>query len=242
MRTADARALVTGFLHREPGGWLPPGMAADLLHRYGIWVVDAEPVGSEDEAVTAAGAVSGPVVMKAEVPRLVPGTGSGAVEPGLHTEAEVRTAYRRLTDRFGRQHSRVLVQPMVTGGTELKIGVTDDRVFGPLVTFGLGGAATEVLADQAARLTPLTDTDADTLIRSLRAAPLLLGHRGEPATDLDRLRELLLRVSRLADDLPEVIELDLSPVIAKPHGVFIVDARIKVTSCAPQDPFLRRLR
>ena len=168
VRADDARALVTGFLHREPGGgWLPPDKTADLLHCYGIWLVDAEPAGSEDEAVRAAAAVSGPVVLKAEVPGLVP-------------------------------------------GTEVKIGVTDDRVFGPLVTFGP--------SDHAARLTPLTDTDADALIRSIDAAPRLLGQRGAPATDLETLRELLLRVSRLADDLPEVTELDLSPVIARPHG------------------------
>ncbi len=243
VRAADARALVTGFLHREPGGgWLPPDKTADLLHCYGIWLVDAEPAASEDEAVKAAEAVSGPVVLKAEVPGLAPETDADTVELDLHNEAEVRAAYRRLADRFGHRLSRVLVRRMVSGGTEVRIGVTDDRVFGPLVEFGLGGAATEVLADQAARLTPLTDTDADALIRSVRAAPLLLGHRGAPATDLETLRELLLRVSRLADDLPEVTELDLSPVIATPHGVFAMDARIKLAPCLPQDPFLRRLR
>jgi len=235
VRAADARALVTGFLHRDAdGGWLPPDKTADLLHCYGIWLVDAEPAGIEDEAVRAAAAVSGPVVLKAEVPDLVPRADAGAVELDLHTEAEVRAAYRRLADRFGRRLSRVLVQPMVAGGTEVRIGVTDDRVFGPLVVFGPG--------DHAARLTPLTDTDADALIRSARAAPRLLGRRGAPAADLEKLRELLLRVSRLADDLPEVTGLDLSPVIAKPHGVFAMDARIKVAPCRPQDPFLRRLR
>jgi acyl-CoA synthetase (NDP forming) len=235
VRAADARALITGFLHREPGGgWLPPDKTADLLHCYGIWLLDAEPTASEDEAVNAAGAVSGPVVLKAEVPGLVPETGAGAVELDLHTAAEVRAAYRRLADRFGHRLSRVLVQPMVTGGTEVRIGVTDDRVFGPLVTFGPG--------EQAARLTPLTDTDADALIRSVRAAPRLLGQRAAPATDLETLRELLLRVSRLADDLPEVTKLDLGPVIARPRGVFAMDARIKVATCLPQDPFLRRLR
>jgi len=235
LRAADARALVTGFLHREPsGGWLPSGQTADLLHCYGIRLVDAEPAGSEDEAVRAAAAVSGPVVLKAEMPGLAPGTDAGAVELDLHTEAEVRAAYRRLADRFGRRLSKVLVQRMVTGGTRVRIGVTDDRVFGPLVVFGPG--------DQAVRLTPLTDTNADALIRSIDASPRLLGQRGAPTTDLDTLRELLLRVSRLADDLPEVTELDLSPVIARPHGVFAMDARIKVTPCPPQDPFLRRLR
>jgi acyl-CoA synthetase (NDP forming)/GNAT superfamily N-acetyltransferase len=235
VRGADARALVTRFLHREAGGgWLPPDQTADLLHCYGIWLIDAEPAGSEDEAVSAAGAVSGPAVLKAEVAGLVPGTDPGAVELDLHTEAEVRAAYRRLADRFGGRLSRVLVQPMVTGGAEVRIGVTDDRVFGPLVVLGPG--------DHAARLTPLTDIDADGLIRSAQVARRLLGQGGTPATDLDTLRELLLRVSRLADDVPEVTELDLGPVIAKPHGVFAIDARIKVTPCLPQDPFLRRLR
>jgi acyl-CoA synthetase (NDP forming) len=167
VQATDARALVTGFLHREPGGgWLPPDKTADLLRCYGIWLVDAEPAHSD--------------------------------------------------------------------GTEVKIGVTHDRVFGPLVVFGPG--------DHAARLTPLTDTDADALIRSVDAAPRLPGQRGVPPADLDTLHELLLRVSRLADDLPEVTELDLNPVIAKPHGVFAMDARIKVMSCSPHDPFLRRLR
>jgi len=101
--------------------------------------------------------------------------------------------------------------------------------------------ATEVLADHAALLTPLTDTDADGLIRSIKAAPLLLGHRGSPRANLEALRDLLLRVSRLADDLPEITDLDLNPVIARPDGVFVVDARVKAAPFTPQDPFLRKL-
>jgi acyl-CoA synthetase (NDP forming) len=130
---------------------------------------------------------------------------------------------------------------MITDGTEVIVGVQDDQMFGPLVVFGLGGVATEVLADHAARLAPLTEADADMLINSIRSAPLLHGHRGAPAADLAALRDALMRVSRLADDLPEVAELDLNPVIARPDGVVAVDARIKVTPQVPQDPFLRRL-
>jgi acyl-CoA synthetase (NDP forming) len=115
-------------------------------------------------------------------------------------------------------------------------------MFGSLVVFGLGGVATEVLGDHAARLTPLTDIDADELIHSIRSAPLLLGYRGTAAADLDGLREMLLRVSRLADDLPEITDLDLNPVIARPDGVFAVDARVKVAPYQPQDPFLRMLK
>jgi acyl-CoA synthetase (NDP forming) len=134
------------------------------------------------------------------------------------------------------------VQPVIAGGTEVQIGVKDDQMFGPLVVFGLGGPATEALADHAARLAPLTEADADKLINSIRSAPLLHGHLGAPAADLPALRDVLLRVSRLTDDVPEITELDLNPVIARTDGALVVDARIRVASPVPQDPFLRRLR
>jgi acyl-CoA synthetase (NDP forming) len=131
---------------------------------------------------------------------------------------------------------------VLAGGVETIVGVVQEAVFGPLVVFGLGGVATEVLGDHAARLAPLTDTDAAELIASLPAAPLLFGHRGSPAVDTDALADLLLRVSRLADDLPEVAELDLNPVIARPDGAQIMDVRVRVAAAAPRDPFLRQLR
>jgi acyl-CoA synthetase (NDP forming) len=243
IRSDDARALVREFLGTGDGGWLPPEVTAALLRCYGIPLAELVPVRGEDEAAAAfAGGGGVPVVLKADVPGLVHKTDAGGVELGLRTEADVRSACRRLEERFGEKLRKVLVQPMIGGGTEVIVGVADDRLFGPLVVFGLGGVATEVLADHAARLTPLTDVDADTLIRSIRSAPLLLGHRGSPAADLRALRDLLLRVSRLADDLPEVTDLDLNPVIARPDGVFVVDARVKVAPYTPQDPFLRKLR
>ena len=114
-------------------------------------------------------------------------------------------------------------------------------MFGPLVLFGLG-VATDVLADRAARLAPLTDSDADDLIRSIPGAPRLLGRRGAPATDLTALRDILLRVSQMADDLPQVAELELSPVIARPDGTQVIDARIRIRAAEPADAYLRRLR
>jgi acyl-CoA synthetase (NDP forming) len=129
------------------------------------------------------------------------------------------------------------------GGIEVIVRVAADATFGPLVMFGLGGAGprtSEVFADSSARLTPLTDTDADKLIRSVRSAPLLTGGDARPAADLGALRDLLLRVSRLADDLPEVVGLD--PVIARPDRAVVADARIKLAPFQPRDPFLRRLR
>ena len=246
VRTEDARTLLRGFFRATlGGGWMPPDKTAELLRCYGIPLAELTPARSEDEAVSAFEALPGPVVLKADVPGLLHKTDAGAVELDLRTEADVRGAYHRLQERFGERQRQVLVQPMIADGTEVIVGVVDDHVFGSLVVFGNGGVdpkTTEVLADHAARLTPLTDTDADKLIHSIRAVPLLLGHRGGHAADLAALRDLLLRVSRLADDLPEVTELDLNPVMARPDGVFVVDARIKVRPFQPQDPFLRKLR
>jgi acyl-CoA synthetase (NDP forming)/GNAT superfamily N-acetyltransferase len=243
INTEDARTLVRGFLHTTlGGGWMPPDQTAELLRCYGVPLVELTGAASEDKAVEAFRTAAGPVALKADVPGLLHKTDAGAVELDLRTEAEVRAAYRRLAERFGERQRRILIQPMIADGTELIVGVTDDHMFGPLVVFGLGGVTTEVLADHAARLTPLTDIDADQLVGSIHSAPLLRGCRGQPAADLGALRDLLLRVSRLADDLPELTELDLNPVIARPDGVFVVDARIKLTPYRPQDPFLRKLR
>jgi acyl-CoA synthetase (NDP forming) len=240
---AEARALIHRFLAKAPdGGWLPPGDVAALLRLYGIPLVTATEARTEDDAAAAAAVAGYPVVLKADVPGLVHKTDAGAVLLDLRTEDDVRDGYRRLAAQFGARLTGVLVEPMITGGTEVIIGVQDDQMFGPLVVFGLGGVATEVLADHAARLAPLTETDAGTLINSIRSAPLLHGHRGSPAADIPALRDVLMRVSRLADDLPEVTDLDLNPVIARQMGVVAVDARIKVTPEVPQDPFLRRLR
>jgi acyl-CoA synthetase (NDP forming)/GNAT superfamily N-acetyltransferase len=242
VREDEASALVRAFLHGSPdGGWLPPGKVAALLDCYGIPLARLTPVTSASGAVSAAADLGGPVVLKADVPGLVHKSDADAVQLDLRTEADVRSAYDRLTGKFG-QTARVLIQPMVTGGTEVIVGVVQEPVFGPLVVFGLGGVATDVLADRAARLAPLTDTDADELIHSIRSAPLLLGYRGAEPADLQALRETLLRVSRLADDLPEVAELDLNPVIARPDGATAVDARIRLMPADPQDPFLRKLR
>lgn len=240
---ARARAVAVGFLSRAPGGgWLPPQEVTALLACYGIAPVPLTAVASADEAVAAAARSGGPVALKGDVEGLLHKTDAGAIRLDLRTEDDVRAAYEWLATRFGASLRGVLVQPMITGGTEVLVGVADDHMFGPLIVFGLGGIATNVLADHAARLAPLTTADADTLIRSVRAAPLLRGYRGAPAADLDALRDLMLRVSRLAEDLPEITELDLNPVIARPDGAHIVDGRIKVMPCEPQDPFLRKLR
>jgi acyl-CoA synthetase (NDP forming)/GNAT superfamily N-acetyltransferase len=249
----EARAVVRAFLARAPGGgWLSHVDRHVLLRAYGIPVAPITTVHSEDDAVIAFRKLTGAAadglggdsstVLKADVPGLVHKSDAGGVLLDLRTEADVREGYRKLSSRFGPKLHGVGVQPMIAGGTEVMIGVADDPMFGPLVIFGLGGVATEVLADHSARLAPLTAHDADMLIDSIRSAPLLRGHHGAPAANLGALRDVLMRVSRLADDIPEISELDLNPVVARPDGAVAVDARIRVIPQAPRDPFLRRLR
>ena len=243
LRAADARKLLAGFLARHPaGGWLPADQAAELLACYQIPLVAARAAHSEQEAAQAAADLGGRVVLKAEAEGLVHKSEAGAVKLDLRTPQEVTDAYRALAAGLGPRLQRVLVQPMIAGGVEVLIGLVQEPVFGPLVVFGLGGVATDVLGDHAARLTPLTDTDADELIQSVHAAPLLAGHRGTPPADVGALADTLLRISRLADDLPEVAELDLNPVIARPDGIHAVDVRVRVSPAETRDPFLRQLR
>lgn len=242
LRTADARTLVTGFLAGSPaGGWLPEARAADLLSCYGVPVIPTMAAASEQEAVEAAAQFGGRVVLKAEAEGLVHRTDAGGVRVDLRSPEEVAEGYRALAADFGPRLQRVLVQPMLADGVEVLIGVAQEPMFGPLVVFGSGGVATEVHGDHVARLTPLTDADADEMLNSVRAAPLLFGHRGIPPVDTAALADALLRVSRLADELPEVSELDLNPVVAREDGVSCVDVRVRISPAEPRDPFLRRL-
>ncbi len=242
IQTAGARGLIASFTGRVPGGgWLPAAEADRLLRCYGLPMVASRLAVTADEAAAAAAALGGRVALKAEACGLVHKSDAGGVLLDLDGPAAARAGFTTLAGRFADNFSGVLVQPMITGGTEVIIGVVQEPIFGPLVVFGLGGVATEVLGDHAARLAPLTTADADDLIHSIRAAPLLLGHRGQPPADVAALGDALLRISRLADDLPQVAELDLNPVIARPDGVIAVDARIRVTSHGAADPFLRQL-
>ena len=236
-----ARELIASFLAGTPaGGWLPPDLAVELVGCYGVPLVDCMTVTTEETAIAGA-RFGGPVVLKADVPGLVRRRGARALLLDLQGADEVRRGFRLLRDTFGDRLAGVIVQPMITGGVKVMISVLQEQAVGPLVLFGLGGAAAYVRTDRAARLAPLTDADADALIRSIRAAPLLLGRPGAPGADIAALRDMLLRVSRLADDLPQVAELHLSPVIARPDGVQAVDGRIRIQAAEPADAYLRRL-
>jgi acyl-CoA synthetase (NDP forming) len=249
--TPAAREVLREFLSSEGDaetGWLPDGRTAAVLGAYGITVVDTVRARGADEAVAAAARLGYPVALKAAVPGLPRQADAGAVLLDLRTEAGVRAGYHQLAGQFGDRLAAVSVQPMVTGGAEVVVGVADHQMFGHLVVLGLGGTGA-TLSDGAraeggvARLAPLTEADADVMIGAVRAAALARGwQRADPGMDLTTVRDLLTRVSRLTEDLPELTGLELNPVIARPDGAVVIGARLKAAPQVPHDPFLRRLR
>jgi acyl-CoA synthetase (NDP forming) len=165
----------------------------------------------------------------------------GGVRLSLEDPAEAASAYEEMAAALGPDMSGALVQPMVSG-VETIAGFVQHDPFGPLVVFGPGGIAVELLGDHVTRLAPLTDVEVAEMIRGLRASPLLTGFRGSAPVDLQALENLLLRLGRLAADLPELAEADCNPVMCSPEGALVVDARLRVRHVAADQNGLRRLR
>ncbi|HTL83690.1 MAG TPA: GNAT family N-acetyltransferase [Acidimicrobiia bacterium] len=239
-----ARAIVREQLVRAPeGAWLDVNQAGDLLSRFGINVAASRLVADADGAARAADELGYPVVLKAGSPAIVHKTDVGGVALGLANAEAVRDAYATMAARLGDDMGGAIVQATVAPGVETIVGVTQDPSFGPLVLFGLGGVTAELLADRALRIVPLTDEDAKRLVRSLRGSPLLFGYRGRPSVDVTALEALLLRVGRLADELPEITEMDLNPVVVSEGGAVAVDIKMRCAPAAGATPRdLRRMR
>jgi acetate---CoA ligase (ADP-forming) len=212
---AAGREAVTGA-----DGWLDAGRTRRLLGAYGIPFVPERVVPTVEAAVEAARDFDFPVVLKTAAPGAHK-TEQGGIALDLADEAAVREAAERIGPPL-------LVQPFVKGGAELLAGAVQDPVFGPLVAFGPGGVLAELIGEARFSLAPLTDRDAEELVRSGKAGRLVAGFRGAPPADETALVDLLLRLSLLADDLPEVAELDLNPVLALPDRCVAVDVRVRV--------------
>jgi acetate---CoA ligase (ADP-forming) len=222
--TADT--IVAEALAAGDDAWLAPDQARALLEAYGLPVVPERVVESLDDAAAAAAELGFPVVVKSAAAGAHK-TESGGVALNLADETEVRAA----AERIGLP---VLIQPMIRGGAELLAGAVQDPVFGPLVAFGPGGVFAELIGQAQFRLAPLTDLDARELVRAGKAGRLVAGFRGAPPADEDALVDLLMRLSRLVEDFPEVAELDLNPVLALADRAVAVDARVRVARQAPQ--------
>jgi acetate---CoA ligase (ADP-forming) len=215
-----ARRIVEAALSGSSESWLTPAQTRDLLAAYGVPLVPELLAASPDEAVAAARKLGLPAVVKTAAPGAHK-TESGGVALDLRDDEQVRAA----AERIG---GPVLVQPFLRGGSELLAGVVQDPVFGPLVAFGPGGVLAELIDDASFRIAPLTDVDAEELVDCGKAGRLVRGFRGAPAADAGALVDLVHRLARLAEDVPEVSELDLNPVVARQDGCLAVDARIRV--------------
>ncbi|MFL6123174.1 GNAT family N-acetyltransferase [Actinophytocola sp.] len=236
-----AHALVREFLRAQPGGgWLAPDATMRLLGLFGIPAVRSVLAVDTESAVTALRELGGRVAVKVVAAGVLHKARAGGVALNVATEEGLRTALANFRDRFGSAVQGVLLQPMAAPGRELIVGVDADEVFGPLVVFGLGGTDTDLIADRVARLTPLTGRDAEHMVTGLRSSKALFD--GEHGLPTGGLVDILTRVSRLAETLPEVTELDLNPVVVHPDGCQVLDARVRLVPREPADPFLRRLR
>jgi acyl-CoA synthetase (NDP forming) len=232
-----ARRLCRDALERRGPGWLSTSETLQLLQAMRLPVAPGAVAGTAEEAVALANKVGFPVAVKLASQRLVHKTEIGGVHLNLNDEVRVRQAFETIRSRLPADAvmEGVLVQPMVTGATEVMVGMTQDPAFGPLIAFGLGGIHVEILGDVCFRVTPLTDRDALEMVQGIRGYRLFQGYRGHPPADVDAMCDVLLRVSGVVEEIPEISELDLNPVFALPpgQGCRIVDARIRVQA-SPQ--------
>ncbi|WP_318214763.1 GNAT family N-acetyltransferase [Streptomyces sp. SCL15-6] len=231
-----AAELIRGHLARGQGLALGAEQTCELLGRYGIHVHRALPAPTPDDAVAAADTLGYPVALKATAPHLRHRADLGGVRLDLADEEQLRRAYAELTELFGRpEELRPVVQGMAPRGVDTVVRAVIDPAAGAVLSFGLAGAATQLLGDMAHRLIPVTDREATSLIRSIRTAPLLFGWRGSAPVDASALEELLLRVSRLVDDHPEVVAVTLEPVVVAPRGLSVLGASVRLAPPPARD-------
>jgi acyl-CoA synthetase (NDP forming)/GNAT superfamily N-acetyltransferase len=226
--------MIAAKLASSPaGGWLALDEGARLLAACGLPVLPTRGAAAADEAAAAAEATGFPVVLKARSGDVVHKTDVGAVVLGLDSAEAVRAAFAAMAARLGAQMGGAVIQPMAAPGVEAIVGLASDPEFGPVVMAGLGGVLTDLLGDRAFAVPPLEPGAADALVSSLRAAPLLDGYRGAPKVDRQALVAVLEQVARIAEEVPELVELDLNPILVGPDGALVVDCKVRV---APREP------
>ncbi|KUL37044.1 bifunctional GNAT family N-acetyltransferase/acetate--CoA ligase family protein [Streptomyces regalis] len=231
-----AAQLIDRLLARGQGLTLGTDETCDLLGKYGIHVHRALHAPTPDAAAEAAHTLGYPVALKATAPHLRHRADLGGVRLDLADEEQLRRAYAELTELFGRpQELRPVVQSMAPRGVDTVVRAVIDPAAGAVLSFGLAGAASQLLGDTAHRLIPVTDRDATSIVRSIRTAPLLFGWRGSTPVDTPALEELLLRVSRLVDDHPEVVAATLEPVVVATHGLSVLGASVRLAPPPARD-------
>jgi acetyl coenzyme A synthetase (ADP forming)-like protein len=227
LNKAAAKEAVANALKSRGSGWLTAAECRMLLSAFGIPQAPGAIARTREEAGKLAQSLGFPVVAKLASMRVLHKSDVGALRLNLQDRVAVMRAFDDIKQEG---MEGILIQKMLSDGVEVMIGVTEDPLFGPLIAFGLGGIHVEILGDVCFRITPLTDRDAGEMVRAIRGYRLLEGYRGHAPADVNALEEVLLRVSRMVEDIPEIRELDLNPLFAMPpgQGCLVVDARIRV--------------
>jgi acyl-CoA synthetase (NDP forming) len=208
--------------------------ARQILTAYGMRIPESQLAANPDEAIAIASKIGYPVVLKIASPDILHKTDVGGVKVGLDNAGEVRDAFELMVYRAQRYLPQAhlwgcLVQEMVpSGGLEVLVGMNRDPQFGPLVTFGLGGIYVETLKDVTFRIAPFAMQSAENMLSEIRARALLDGVRGEPAVDKEAIVDTLLRIGQLVQDFPEILELDINPLMVYPKGMgaIAIDMRL----------------
>jgi len=228
---------------KDEATWLMPESAMGLLQRYGITALATVVASSAQEAAETAKKLGFPVVMKLRSTTILHKTDIGGVRLGLSSTQEVVQAYEDMAKRLkelGRENEMagVTLQPEVSGGQEVILGMSQDPVFGPLVMVGLGGVQVEMLKDVAFSLHPLTDLEPERMLGRLKSLPMLTGWRGSNPRDIDALKEVILRFSMLIEDFPEIDEMEINPLMVfdEGRGCMAIDARVLVRTSTYQSP------
>lgn len=205
----------------------------EVLRAYGLPIPESILATKEKEAILAAKKIGYPVVMKIASPQIIHKSDAGGVKVGLKTPREVKATFKEIIENAKKYDKKatikgVLVQEMVKGGKETIVGSKQELGFGPVVMFGMGGIYVEILKDVTFRIAPITNSEADEMISSIKTNKLLQGVRGEKPSDLQKLSECIQRISQLVTDFQEIKELDLNPVLVfeKGKGCKVVDVRI----------------
>lgn len=247
MDARRARRLVERWLADAEGGdgrALTQEETAELLDCYGVRLWRSRTVRTADEAVVAADELGWPVALKTASTALRHRTDLGGVRLDIADAAELRADVERMRqvalEVLGEDEPAMEVQPMAPVGVPCVIRSGEDPLFGPKVSFGLAGDATDLLDDVAYGIPPLTDVDVAAMVRTVRAAPRLFGYGGAPEADIDALEDVLARVSVLADDLPELASLELYPVVVGSAGVSVLHAVVRLRSAAQRADAPRR--
>lgn len=205
--------------------------AKEIIRAYGIPTTKFKVARTPSEAVKYAEEIGYPVVLKIVSPDIIHKSDVGGVKVNLKNQDEVVKAFNEILENVKRHKSDarivgVLVQEFCPEGREVIVGMAKDPQFGPALMFGLGGIFVEVLKDVSFRVAPITRYDAEEMIKEIKAYPILEGIRGQPPADIEALIDILLKVSNLVIEHPEIDQLDLNPIFAYPKGAKAVDARI----------------